>query len=93
MEKLQDYAKRYGVQAAAISAGLLTGIYAYKIIAGSDPAYGGVDSHFASQNVALHHDEALFRDSALSNVKYELFLALNNRVNYAGKVIITFKYS
>ena len=46
MDNLKDLAQRYGKNTAIVAGALLTGAVAYKVIKGSDPEYGGVDSHF-----------------------------------------------
>ena len=88
MEKLKDLGERYGVKAAGITAAAaLIGLLTYKMVKTNDPEYGGIDAHFMQQNLALHVDEAVTRGRQLSNVKYELYLALGE-LNYAGKVKI-----
>jgi len=94
---MEDFLKKNKTPLLA-GAGVLTAFGLYKYLSrkshvqgkGSKDAFGFVNDPKFADNVALYKEEAVFRKKTISNVAYDLVLALRKGETFDGQTVITF---
>ncbi|CAI2383377.1 unnamed protein product [Moneuplotes crassus] len=91
---MEDFVKKNKIP-LLVGAGALTALGLYKILCSKGGrcgknALGFTEDPKFTENVPLYKEEAILRKKVISNVSYDLVLALRKGENFDGQILVTF---